>query len=41
MGTALKIFLAGVALAGMTTLLMRQGGRGPVMQDDAGNPAPG
>lgn len=40
MGKAFRIFMLGVTLAGITALVGRRVGRGPAMQDDAGNPAP-
>lgn len=41
MGTAFKIFLAGMALAAVSTVFGRRiVRRAPPLQDDAGNPAP-
>lgn len=41
MGTIVKIFLLGVALAGGAIVARsRMPKAGPAMQDDAGNPAP-
>ncbi len=40
MRTVFRIFLLGFGLAGMLAGLRRRPVRRPVMQDDAGNPAP-
>ena len=41
MRTVFKIFLLGFGLAGVLAGLRRRPVRRPVMQDDAGHPAPG